>query len=68
MQAFAFMTEVAKVAEVAGHHPRWTNQYNTVEIWLSTHSAGDTITDKDRALAAEIDTIIKGAVESTVGQ
>lgn len=56
-QAFAFMTRVADVAEGVGHHPRWTNQYDKVEIWLSTHSADDKITDKDRDLAAAIDTI-----------
>ncbi|MGV3656504.1 MAG: 4a-hydroxytetrahydrobiopterin dehydratase, partial [Chitinophagaceae bacterium] len=37
------------------HHPRWTNVYNTVEIWLNTHSAGNTITEKDRQLAQAID-------------
>jgi 4a-hydroxytetrahydrobiopterin dehydratase len=39
------------------HHPTWTNTYNKVEIWLSTHSAGDQITDKDRQLAKQIDRI-----------
>ena len=54
-QAFEFMTKVAEVAEAQDHHPKWTNEYNKVEIWLSTHSAGDKITDKDRQLAKEID-------------
>lgn len=53
--AFSFMTEVAALAEAQQHHPRWTNEYNKVEVWLSTHEAGDQITDKDRALAAAID-------------
>ncbi|RPD50949.1 4a-hydroxytetrahydrobiopterin dehydratase [Paracnuella aquatica] len=56
-EAFAFMTRVALLAEKANHHPRWTNVWNTVEIWLNTHSAGNTITDKDRKLAAQIDAI-----------
>lgn len=56
-EAFAFMTRVAIEAEKMDHHPLWTNVYNTVEIWLSTHSAGDIITDKDRKLAAKIDTL-----------
>ncbi len=55
--AFAFMTKVAAAAEAANHHPLWTNVYNKVEIWLSTHDAGDIVTDKDRALAAAIDKI-----------
>ena len=56
-QAFAFMTRVAIAAEKAGHHPLWTNVYNKVEIWLSTHDAGDIVTDKDRKLAEAIDKI-----------
>lgn len=55
-QAFDFMTKVAAVAEKMNHHPRWQNEYNKVEIWLSTHSAGQ-ITDKDRELSGEIDRI-----------
>ncbi|HEV8285547.1 MAG TPA: 4a-hydroxytetrahydrobiopterin dehydratase [Chitinophagaceae bacterium] len=57
-EAFAFMTRVAIEAEKMDHHPLWTNVYNTVEIWLSTHSAGDIITDKDRQLAKKIDALI----------
>lgn len=56
-EAFAFMTRVAIEAEKANHHPLWTNVYNKVEIWLSTHDAGDIVTDKDRALAKAIDAI-----------
>lgn len=57
-EAFAFMCRVALVAEKADHHPRWTNVYNTVEVWLNTHDAGNSITEKDRKLAAQIDLII----------
>lgn len=53
--AFAFMTRVALAAEKMDHHPLWTNVYNTVEVWLSTHDAGDVVTDKDRKLAEKID-------------
>ena len=56
-EAFAFMTRVAFIAEKHDHHPIWKNTWNKVEIWLSTHSAGNIVTDKDRALAAEIDKI-----------
>ena len=56
-EAFAFMTRVALAAEKMDHHPEWTNVYNTVEIWLSTHDAGDIVTEKDRKLAAIIDTL-----------
>ncbi len=57
-EAFAFMTRVAIEAEKMNHHPLWTNVWNTVEIWLSTHDAGDVITDKDRELAHRIDKLI----------
>ena len=57
VEAFAFMTQVALLAEKRDHHPRWTNVYNTVEIWLNTHSAGNTITEKDRQLAQAIDAL-----------
>lgn len=56
-EAFAFMTRVALLAEQQGHHPRWTNVYNTVEIWLCTHDAGNTITEKDVQLAKSIDAL-----------
>ncbi len=56
-EAFAFMTRVAFIAEKMNHHPKWTNVYNTVEIWLSTHDAGDVVTDKDRKLADKIDAL-----------
>lgn len=58
-EAFAFMTRVALLAEKADHHPSWHNQYHTVEIWLSTHDAGNVITEKDRSLALAIDKILK---------
>lgn len=57
-EAFAFMTRVALEAEKMDHHPLWTNVYNTVEIWLSTHSAGDVVTSKDKQLAEKIDDIV----------
>jgi 4a-hydroxytetrahydrobiopterin dehydratase len=54
-QAFAFMTKVAALAEEHDHHPTWTNTYNKVEIWLTTHDAGDVVTQKDEDLAEAID-------------
>ncbi|HEX2609109.1 MAG TPA: 4a-hydroxytetrahydrobiopterin dehydratase [Flavisolibacter sp.] len=56
-EAFAFMTRVALAAEKMDHHPTWTNTWNTVEIWLSTHDAGNTVTEKDRKLATLIDSL-----------
>ncbi len=59
VEAFAFMTKVALVAEKMNHHPYWENVYNRVEIQLSTHDAGDVVTEKDRKLAAFIDDLVK---------
>lgn len=56
-EAFAFMTRVALLAEKMDHHPRWTNVWNTVEVWLNTHDAGNMVTDKDRKLAKSIDAL-----------
>lgn len=58
VEAFAFMSKVALVAEKMNHHPDWRNVYKTVEITLSTHDAGDVVTDKDRKLAARIDELL----------
>ena len=57
-EAFAFMTRVAIEAEKANHHPSWSNVWNTVEIWLNTHDAGDVITEKDHQLAKKIDGLL----------
>jgi len=57
IEAFAFMSKVALVAEKMDHHPTWKNTWNTVEVWLSTHDAGNTITEKDRKLAEAIDAL-----------
>ena len=53
--AFDFMTEVAALAEAHQHHPEWRNVYNLVEITLTTHDAGNLVTEKDRALAQAIE-------------
>jgi 4a-hydroxytetrahydrobiopterin dehydratase len=58
IDAFAFMTKVAIVAEKMNHHPNWSNVYNTVEISLNTHDAGDIVTEKDYELAKAIDGLI----------
>lgn len=59
VEAFSFMTKVALIAEKMEHHPNWSNVYNKVTVELSTHDAGDIITDKDRKLADAIDRVLK---------
>ncbi len=58
-EAFAFMTKVAEIANAMDHHPSWSNLYNKVTITLSTHDAGDIVTDKDRDMAEQIDELAK---------
>jgi 4a-hydroxytetrahydrobiopterin dehydratase len=58
-EAFAFMTRVAIEAEKMNHHPLWTNVWNKVDIWLSTHDAGDVVTEKDRTLYTRLDALLK---------
>jgi len=57
-EAFGFMTKVAIEAEKMNHHPSWSNVYNQVTITLSTHDAGNIVTEKDRKLAQIIDSLI----------
>jgi 4a-hydroxytetrahydrobiopterin dehydratase len=53
--AFAFLTKLAFLMEQHNHHATIQNTYNKVELWLNTHDAGNTVTEKDRVLAAAID-------------
>jgi 4a-hydroxytetrahydrobiopterin dehydratase len=53
-EAFAFMTRVALLAEKRNHHPEWANVWNRVAIELTSHDAGNIVTDKDRDLAEAI--------------
>ncbi len=58
-EALAFLVQVGFEAEAHIHHPEIFNVYNKVVLTLSTHDAGNKITDKDSALAAAIDKIEK---------
>lgn len=58
--AFAIMTHIAIEAEKADHHPEWSNVYNRIDIWLTTHDAGD-VSARDVALARKINAIAPDA-------
>jgi 4a-hydroxytetrahydrobiopterin dehydratase len=55
-EAFGFLTRVALLADKMDHHPEIWNVYNKVRLKLNTHDAGNTVTARDRKMAAEIDT------------
>ncbi len=56
VDAFAFMTKVAIIAEKMDHHPELFNVYNSVVIDLTTHDAGG-ISMLDIDLAKKIDAL-----------
>jgi 4a-hydroxytetrahydrobiopterin dehydratase len=53
VEAFAFMSGVALIAQSMNHHPEWFNVYNRVTIDLTTHDAGG-ISSRDIELAAAV--------------
>jgi len=55
--AFAVMTRVALAAEQQDHHPEWSNVYNRIDIWLTTHDAGG-VSARDVAMAETIDAFL----------
>ena len=61
-EAMGFIAEMAFACEKANHHPELFNVYSRVEIGLTTHDAGNKVTEKDVELAAEIEKIAKKRV------
>jgi 4a-hydroxytetrahydrobiopterin dehydratase len=55
--AMAFISRISFAAEEQVHHPEIFNVYDTVNISLATHDAGDKVTDKDVELAKSIETL-----------
>jgi 4a-hydroxytetrahydrobiopterin dehydratase len=57
--AIDYMVKAAKVIEQHNHHPEWSNVYNKIHIELTTHDAGNVVTDKDRNLAQALAQLYK---------
>lgn len=55
--AMHFMQIASKQISIHNHHPEWSNVYNKVSIKLTTHDAGNTITEKDEMLAIMFDEV-----------
>jgi len=54
-EAVSFIVRVSFEAEDLNHHPEISNVYNRVGIRLTTHDAGDRVTEMDVKLARAID-------------
>ncbi|MDB9882718.1 4a-hydroxytetrahydrobiopterin dehydratase [Bacteroidia bacterium] len=57
IEAIDFMSKSVRSIEALNHHPEWCNIYNKVAVKLTTHDAGNTITEKDRKLAEALDEV-----------
>ena len=62
VEALALVMEIGKLAEAANHHPDIDLRYRTLHLSLSTHSAGNTVTAKDYALAQRINDLNEDAI------
>jgi 4a-hydroxytetrahydrobiopterin dehydratase len=60
-ESLAVVNAVGAVAEAADHHPDIDIRWDTVTLRLTTHSAGG-LTQKDIALATEIDRLLQQGV------
>jgi 4a-hydroxytetrahydrobiopterin dehydratase len=65
VEALAYVVEVGRLAEAADHHPDIDVRYRRVHLRLTTHSAGNTITARDFALAERINQLDEQAVRRT---
>lgn len=57
-EAIAFIVRIGFHADALNHHPILTNVYSRVGIELTTHSAGNRVTQLDVLLAQAIEQII----------
>lgn len=54
-EAVSFIVRLGFDAETLNHHPHLVNVYNRIDITLTTHDAGNRVTEKDVALARAIE-------------
>ena len=57
-QAFGFLAQVAILQEKHNHHAKIENMYNKVTLTLTTHDAGNVVTEKDVKLATAIEGLL----------
>ncbi|HII46789.1 MULTISPECIES: 4a-hydroxytetrahydrobiopterin dehydratase [Pyrobaculum] len=59
LDAVKFLGDLAQIAERLGHHPDVELKYVNLVLKLTTHDAGNRVTDRDLALAREIDRLVE---------
>jgi len=57
-EALSFLVKVGIEAEKLNHHPEIYNIYNKVALKLTTHDAGNRVTEKDIVLARAIENLV----------
>jgi pterin-4a-carbinolamine dehydratase len=62
-QAVRFMDQTAPACDIADHHPRWENNWRTLQVWLTTWDADRQITERDIQLARYFDTVYASIAE-----
>ena len=53
--AMQFMQNATPFISKTDHHPTWSNTYNRVNVFITTHDAGNQVTEKDYTLAKYLD-------------
>lgn len=54
-EAMQFMQDATPFISETDHHPTWSNTYNRVKVFITTHDAGNQVTEKDYTLANYLD-------------
>ena len=54
-EAMQFMQDATPFISQTDHHPTWSNTYNRVQVIITTHDAGNQVTEKDHTLANFLD-------------
>lgn len=68
VEAVDFVNKVAEIANDLNHHPEIKNAYNVVELSLSTHEAGDVVTEKDREFTKRVDVVLLPETKKSSGR
>ena len=69
VEALALTVEIGKLAEAANHHPDIKiHRYRFVLVSLTTHDAGNTVTEKDFSLAQQINDLSDATIRLTTDE